>query len=270
MRVLVGIDGTGPFFDSEYEPAFKRSFVKRLCPESDPRTHYCRGPDTAGGGTEGAIRSCLRFIDETGAGKKGGPKLLITGYSRGAFAVLVLAELLRQMKITVDAALLFDAVDRYAYADADEVPTNVRYAMHFMRNPKSGSRGSFGNCGTKPVDEKATWYRPRLCLCTHGGVGGTPWPMARTGWKGRVYERGNHPQDLINEEFPDGWTKVTYGQDARVSEEVWVQAQPFIKRHGFTNLGAAIPTPDPTVEDDYSDIGTADAFHNVYSRNGRV
>jgi len=156
--------------------------------------------------------------------------ILLVGYSRGAAGVIAIAQWLQRDKIDVEAMILFDCVSRHLRLgspvqivpmSADTIPTSVRYAAHFMRSPASGSRSSFGNAGT--IANEPTVYRQVMFVCTHGGMGGTPWPVPE----------GQTPEDFIVEAFPDGKTNVTYAQDAIGADRVWSYAKPFMIEHGF-------------------------------------
>ena len=226
MPHLVGIDGTGSAVtpgasrDREYDIAFANSFVSRLCKPVTRNKRYFRGPVALGGGLVDAITDGFNFLRERHRQSPSEP-VLLTGYSRGAAGVVSLAGRLQREGINVRAMLLFDCVDRHMFIDAEVIPNNVGYVMHVIRDPRSGSRESFSNDGLR--------YRPPTIypnaytfMCTHGGMGGTPWDAT-----------GHSATDIINEGGVDGATNITYGDDARVSEQVWTFVQPFIRTHGF-------------------------------------
>lgn len=226
MPILAGIDGTGGDFtpgagrDQRYDQAFADSFVTRLC-RNKLYAGYWRGPVALGGGLVPAINGAVEYIVNR---KKYEPNqdVLLTGYSRGAAGAVVIAKKLQKKEINVRALLLFDCVDRHLFIDASEIPNNVGHVMHVVRDPAGGSRGSFSNDGLRyrpPTDYPAAYK----FLCTHGGMGGTPW----------VIPEGKSGSDLIEESFPDGKTKITYDQDKRVSNDVWMFVQSFIKTHGY-------------------------------------
>ena len=227
MPILVGIDGTGGGTfrsgarDKRYDADFAHSFVRRLCPEGRIDGKYFRGPVSLGGGLVDAVDQGFEFIKARNAAK---PSLavLLTGYSRGAAGVVAIAKRLKGASIDVRALLMFDCVDRHLFIDAEIIPNNVAYVMHVIRDPRSKSRGSFGNDGL--VYTTPTIYpAPRPFLCTHGGMGGTPW----------LPEPKQSANDLIEESFPDGKTTITFAEDARVSQLVWNFVQPFCATHGF-------------------------------------
>jgi acetyl esterase/lipase len=220
MPIVVGIDGTGPFFDSTYETNFRNSFVRRICPERNANKRYFRGPIGPGGGMPQAIDGGYNFIIARRGAAGADNSILLTGFSRGGLGVLVIAERLRRQNIPVKAMLLFDAVDRHVAYNAPRVPDNVANVFHARRNWSGGSRESFGNCGTEWNQQK-TKYTEQFFRCTHGGVGGTPW------------EHDGNPNAYIDEGFPDGMTRVTFAEDVRISAQVWTAVQPFLREHRF-------------------------------------
>lgn len=227
MPILVGIDGTGsaifpgPKRDRKYDADFANSFVRRLCDTGNANSRYLRGPVALGGGLVDAIRTGSRFVqNRRQAGVSG--SVLLTGYSRGAAGVIVLARRLKRKKIPVRAMLLFDCVDRHLFIDAEVIPDNVENVLHVVRDPKAGSRESFGNDGMK-YSPPTVYPAAYSFMCTHGGMGGVPW----------VPKAGQSPSDIIVESFPDGKTNITFEEDARVSKQVWAFCQKFIRTHGF-------------------------------------
>ena len=227
MPILVGIDGTGggafrgAARDQRYAADFANSFVRRLCPEGRIDGKYFPGPATFGGGLVDAVDRGLAFIKASKAAK---PNLavLLMGYSRGAAGAVAVAKKLKGASIDVSALLLFDCVDRHLFIDAEIVPNNVGHVMHVIRDPRSKSRESFGNDGLQ-YTTPTIYPAPRPFLCTHGGMGGTPW---LPGPKQPV-------TDLIKEGLPDGKTTISFAEDARVSQQVWNFVQPFCSTHGF-------------------------------------
>lgn len=219
MPIVVGIDGTGPFFDTDYHKGKKFSFVSKILMGGGEDKKYFRGPIGPGGGLGDAINGGLDFI--MARRKSGNQDILLTGYSRGGLGVLVIAEKLRSRKIPVKAMMLFDAVDRHAFYDADSIPNNVEEVFHVRRHKNAGSRESFGNCGTRYTHP--TKYTEKFYLCTHGGVGGGPW----------VKPPGKQNHDKIDEGFPDGLTKVSFVDEQIVSMQVWSDIIPFLSKHKF-------------------------------------
>lgn len=231
MPILIGIDGTGGGTipgtkrDARYDIDFANSFVSKLC-KFKPNALYCRGPVTLGGGLDIAIYNSLKFIE--GKRKELGENepILVTGYSRGALGAMVVAQRLQRENVKVRAAMLFDCVDRHGDYDAEVVPNNVENILHVIRNPKANSRHSFGNDAMK-YRMPTKYEGPFMYLCTHGGMGGTPWQ--------KPYDK--KLDDLIDEgaseEFYNETTAITYRQDADVSKTIWNDCQIFLRNHGF-------------------------------------
>jgi hypothetical protein len=227
MSIIVGIDGTGADIlpgrsrDTSYEATFANSFVSRLCKEQGASNKkYLKGPVLLGGLLEEAIREGHIFIHTRRQAGVNDP-ILLTGYSRGATGVVNIAKILERQNIEVKAMLLFDCVDRHAGVDAVAIPKNVGHVLHVLRAPESGSRGSFSNAARRY--DPPTRYEEAIFHCTHGGMGGVPWPVPT----------GQLPSDFIVESWPDGKTNVTYAQDARGAERIWTYVKPFIGKHGF-------------------------------------
>lgn len=227
MPIVVGIDGTGSDVnpgtarDARYDVAFADSFVRRIAGSGGANKRYFRGPVMLGGGLVEAVNQGYQFVLER---RRSAPNetVLLTGYSRGAAGAVVIAKKLKRQNIPVAGLLLFDCVDRHLFIDADVIPNNVGEVMHVIRDPRSSSRESFSNDGMRysPPTKFANAY---MFLCTHGGMGGTPWTLPP----------GVDPSTLIDEGGVDGMTTISYENDAQVSQQVWSYVQPFIRKYGF-------------------------------------
>jgi hypothetical protein len=241
MPIIVGIDGTGggAIYNSaarnaEYDAAFANSFVRRIA-LNKTNAIYIRGPIGPGGGMPEAIQEGRTFIENKRRQLPNEP-ILLTGYSRGALGVVVIAAELQRQNINVRALMMFDCVDRHVAYDAEVIPNNVENVMHVIRNPAARSRATFGNDGMR-YRAPTNYIQPvRMFMCTHGGMGGCPW---------QVPEGGN-PTDLVDEGFGEAYfsperrgpvweysTNVTYEQDAAVSRDVWEHCQGFLTQHRF-------------------------------------
>ncbi len=223
MAILFGIDGTGATKDQKYREDTADSFVRRLC-ERGPVVvkGYERGPTTVGFKMLHAIRTGVEFIKTQRAAGNNDP-IILTGHSRGAAGVVVVAERLKGDGINVEALMLFDCVDRHISIDASVIPNNVANVLHIRRHRSARSRESFGNDGTRW--NAPTNYEERFFVGTHGSMGGTY-------WKPKVQD-GEKLTDIVNEGFPDGRTAVTFAQDKACSEAIWANVQPFLRAHGF-------------------------------------
>lgn len=224
MAILVGIDGTGEISNTAYGESFNDGFVKRITRDSridEQNKKYLRGPIAPGGGLLGAVSEGHAFVLNRYR-KAGKDSVLLTGFSRGAAGVIVVAKRLQSEGIEVAAMLLFDAVDRHIAIDAEWIPNNVARVLHLRRDPKARSRESFGSAGTRWTPP--TVYEERFFVCTHGAIGGTYWKP----------KKGQTLNDLIVEGFPDGKTAVTYAADKKSSDAVWAYAN--FKLHRQFNL----------------------------------
>lgn len=238
MAIVYGIDGTGSEVlpgktrDAAYDLAFQNSFVRRICQKGGADALYNRGPVALGGSLLDAINTGRRHVQDKLKLKPATP-VLLTGYSRGAAGVVSLAADLNRAGIPVLALMLFDCVDRHLAIDAETIPGNVAFVRHVLRDPDTSSRESFGNDGRLYTKNK-TQYEEKFYMCTHGGMGGTPWTMPK----------GAKETDLIDEgkgvpfgggitNLRDGITTVSYRQDAFVSKKVWSESLPFLGKHGF-------------------------------------
>ena len=180
LPIFAGIDGTGDPDDTEYARAFSGSHVKTL--SGLPWTGGCfyrRGPTQLGIQTEGiaeqvAIDVALAWRRVLGRGAF--PRVFLAGFRRGGAAAILACRLLRKEGINVAYLALFDAVDRTVGMEASTIAANVQVCQHAARHPDAKSRPEFGSCGTRCEDQAATRFAFRNdFMCTHGGVGGTPW-----------------------------------------------------------------------------------------------
>lgn len=178
--IFGGIDGTGTANDAQYKEEFKDSFVRQLWRAGGPwlKSYYVRGPKIDGRDTFTKLRVLQKSLEPHLKDiKQGKSRLILAGYSRGGAAV---TRLCSELPVDIYGLLLFDAVDMTTTLEADVVPENVKTCFHAIRNPASFSRHTWGNCALRAADRKATVYiGPRQFLCTHGGMGGVPWPKPK-------------------------------------------------------------------------------------------
>jgi len=223
--IIAGVDGTGCDSDSQYAIDMANSYVNnvvRRVKSRGGRGDYHRGPTLLGNetGPLGAwacnvVRNQLNNVSEA--------KVVLTGYSRGGAAAITAAQLLGLRGIAVDVLALFDAVDRSVTAVAGTVPPNVKKVFHARRSLRAASRVYFGNCGTSSIPF-LTSYAEEFFLCTHGGVGGTPW------WNSPSRSATARLSDLI---YEDGIpTAVTYQQDLAGAATVWTWMAPKLVAEG--------------------------------------
>ncbi len=224
--ILLGIDGTGAISNTTYRQEMHNSFVSYITRNfRGPHKHslYLRGPgfdgiDLAATANQGRI-----WVMGTAQTHRQ-HTILLTGYSRGASAVIDVARALQRENLNVGGMVLFDAVDRTPTSSGAVIPPNVRRAAHAQRDRASYSRWTFGNCGTG--HSGSTQYESRSFFCTHGGMGGAPWPLPV----------GSQLSDPIEEGFPEPTpTTVSYARDRQGSREVWAWASPKLREMGFVD-----------------------------------
>jgi hypothetical protein len=148
--------------------------------------------------------------------------------------------------------MMFDCVDRHVAFDAEVIPNNVENVCHVIRDPAGKSRLSFGNDGMR-YNPPTNYIVPvRMFMCTHGGMGGTPWTVPQDKTLIDFIDEGTleatisartplSPVDLIPgvrgvrqiQAISNYRTNITYEQDIRVSRNVWDYVQPFLLTHSF-------------------------------------
>ena len=239
MTVLVGIDGTGPVSDREYARDFRGSFVRYICNHfpTPPRAHYIPGPrdshwDLHAGSTTTDLAEEGYYFARS---RRGDEDILLTGYSRGAAAVVAVAMELHEARIPVAAMMLFDCVDRNPTLNTRIIPPNVAEVIHVTRDPRAESRESFSNSGTHAssptiyngVRQTAAFSRGTRVrfMGTHGAMGGVPWH-----WSLRGGEIGGR---YVYEGDPDGVTTITYAEDLACSTRVWNFVRGSLRHLGF-------------------------------------
>lgn len=203
--ILLGIDGTADVFDDDYAKSMATSFVKRIYSESPAEyKHFERGPGFDGIDMFVLIDKGYKYV-HLHKFRYPDTKVILTGYSRGAAAIVGVAKKLKTDGVIVDAMVLFDPVNRSQTSFADDVPNNVLNMVQARRATNSLSRVSFNNCAT-------SWHSPTKCKikhfwATHGGVGGVPWKP----------EPEQRPTDFIDEGFgEEALTNVVYSPGATV------------------------------------------------------
>jgi hypothetical protein len=241
MTVLLGIDGTGVWSETDYARDFRHSFVNYIYHHTSARAkRYIRGPAAtladlqSGSDTPFLISEGFTFVELAHDGHE---DVLLTGYSRGAAAVVGVAQRLVGRGIRVTGLMLFDCVDRCPLGvDTMEIPTNVAEVVHVMRDPASESRESFANSGllaSPPtvyngvrVPSASSRGHQRRFMGTHGAMGGVPWRSPVGG--------DPHTPDLyIDEGFPDDATRITFARDLACSTEIWSAVRGDLRRLGF-------------------------------------
>lgn len=217
MSILLGVDGTGPYSDSEYHHEMHNSFVSYILATSGiVKKRYIRGPGKDGVMTAHIAQQGYDFVRQYPPQNR---PVVLTGYSRGGAAVIAVAQKLKRIGIRVEGMMLFDAVDRAPFIDTSHIPNNVSRVVHVRRDPRYLSREIFGNCGT--IWAAPTVYGEAFFPCTHGAVGGVHWRSS----EGRTIVEPGEPYH--------GTTYVTPEQDLRGARRAWAWAHPRLVQMGF-------------------------------------
>lgn len=135
--VIYVIDGTGKTDDIEYRASFENSFCRQIFKNARGVKQYVRGPSAEGSMTTAKAITCARFIADNAKGRR----IYLSGYSRGAAAVVIAARMLKTFTdASVDGLFLFDPVDMRMFdpiemitpalvdkiVSSESVPDNVR------------------------------------------------------------------------------------------------------------------------------------------------
>lgn len=237
MNILLCIDGTGVDSNAQYAREMAHSHVRKIWWRSaidGASKHYMRGPTMLGSEMVDIVSRGYDFVfnryRELGGGEQAllqfefvdtAVRVLLAGYSRGAAAVVCVAQRLASAGINVAGMALFDCVDRAMYLDSTRIPSNVEWLIHAVRNDEAGSRESFDHSGMvvsgNTVQAPGS---PRRFFGTHGAIGGVPWT-------------GGAADEYIDEGGVDGLTRVTYARDRACSDEVWRWMVPHLRERGF-------------------------------------
>lgn len=227
MITFAGIDGTSSEagtaeLPGEYQNTFKDSFVNRLYRNEVVKfVHpwYLRGPYTDGRDTAYRAECCFNHVKTVWKFNKA-KAIFLAGYSRGGAAVIEVAKWLKNEGIPVECLILFDAVDRtYTIGDPNwnytAIVDTVKHVIFPKRNRyATHSRDSFSNCGDTLQNPSKTKLTTSLFCSTHGGLGGTPWPIATNPYTGQL-------RDTIWEYGEVRPTTVTPEADGLCSSQTW-------------------------------------------------
>jgi hypothetical protein len=207
-KILICIDGTGPWSDSTYATEMANSFVHQIYLKSTiAEKFYHRGPSLTG--IESGIIGISAFMDYlkglAAAAKSGVVELYITGYSRGAMIAIYLANRVAEFnalngmtrsvsnfvrgsfgyststapQIIIKHLLLFDPVDSDATMAGPGIrviPNIVRTCTNFVCGESSQalprSRWYFNRIELQPAEGVRTIQHS--FVCTHACIGGLP------------------------------------------------------------------------------------------------
>ena len=133
---IADIDGTGPYNDAEYNFLMKHSFCYQIARQLGAAARYERGPSSEGYRIHERGERAAKFLQD--GHRRGAQRLMLAGYSRGASAAIMCAEILHEAKVGIDAMFLFDPVARHASRGGEVVPGNVAklYVARRRLDPK--------------------------------------------------------------------------------------------------------------------------------------
>lgn len=245
--MLVCVDGSGAFFDKTYDTEMAGSFVRRVYENyTGPGAKlYHRGPDAGGTITNFTRPSTLVHRDILPKVGGGDNTIYLCGFSRGAGIVINAAALLYDLKVPVKGLFLFDAVERSVHISrVDVITPNVESAYHAMRSKATGSRTSFGNCGTLAAPK--VHFEKQRFHTTHGAMGGTPFgasgildqSLARTiefALSTETQRRAMLAKHKIKEGFWGSEVDVTPEQEAKGMEDVRYWMWGHMRKHGVVS-----------------------------------
>ena len=255
--------------DFKYALDNRDSHVSRMHRESSEKNkRYFRGPTTVGENLISIVDQAMEWLKSAVWTSPRDTKLYLFGHSRGGLGVIEVARRLKALSdqkratsqfitkshnnlytatkasiagtqldlpdvanLQVVCVALFDCVDRDPLLDATDVPANVQYCFHAMRNPAIWSRISFSNDATYAADPTKTTFQKKFFWGTHAALGGTPW----TGDKPSVliFRPGSLVKELpglgtIDGEKPTGWMgrtefvpTISEAEDRAASFAVW-------------------------------------------------
>jgi hypothetical protein len=135
MDAIAVVDGTGRWWNSDYEKDMANSFCSKICRSFRGRKEYKRGPSDEGYYFNDKAAHAALYL--TRARAEGASRLFLAGYSRGAAIVLEAAEMLGMRGIQVDGLFLFDPVVRRPSRSSvcvKSIPVNVRFSRTASRS----------------------------------------------------------------------------------------------------------------------------------------
>jgi hypothetical protein len=135
MDAIALVDGTGRWWDKDYEQDMAQSFCSQIAKSFRGNPNYRRGPSDDGYRfAEKAVQAVQLLHIARGLGAT---RLFLAGYSRGAAIALDAAVLLSFRNIQIDGLFLFDPVVRAptpSSVDVKSIPQNVRFSRTASRS----------------------------------------------------------------------------------------------------------------------------------------
>lgn len=135
MDAIALVDGTGRWWNDDYEKDMAQSFCSQMARAFHGKAEYRRGPSDEGFRFNDKAAEAARQL--TFARSLGASRLFLAGYSRGAAIALEAAELLALRDIQIDGLFLFDPVVRVpsrGSVTVKSIPQNVRFSRTACRS----------------------------------------------------------------------------------------------------------------------------------------
>lgn len=193
--MIICVDGTGSYSDSQYERDMANSFCKQICEQKGlGNSVYFEGPGGFGLSTRGKANKALEVILDTYQDPRTlrHNPLYLAGYSRGGACVLQIAKWLvdESPGIKIKGLILFDPVNRDLNLNVDGLgaPHNVKtvYAMFrdksiehvdYPGDPDRYARKWMGTCAWYPQYPTMTaiGLKDTIRGASHGAMGGCAW-----------------------------------------------------------------------------------------------
>ncbi|MBR1155195.1 alpha/beta hydrolase fold domain-containing protein [Bradyrhizobium sp. JYMT SZCCT0428] len=135
MDAIALVDGTGRWWNKDYEQDMARSFCSQIAKLFRGNPNYRRGPSDEGYRFNEKAAEAVDLLHV--ARGLGATRLFLAGYSRGAAIALEAAEQLSIRNVQVDGLFLFDPVTRAPTRGsvcAKSIPQNVRFSRTASRS----------------------------------------------------------------------------------------------------------------------------------------
>ena len=135
MDAVALVDGTGRWWNKDYEQDMAQSFCSQIAKSFQGKAEYRRGPSDEGYRFNEKATEAAHLL--TLARAMGATRLFLAGYSRGAAIALQAAEFLALRGVQVDGLFLFDPVDRVPSRGSvcvRSIPQNVLFSRTASRS----------------------------------------------------------------------------------------------------------------------------------------
>jgi pimeloyl-ACP methyl ester carboxylesterase len=135
MDAIALVDGTGRWWNSDYEQDMAQSFCSQMRWQFRGDKYYRRGPSDEGYRFD---EKAVEAVQNVGRARElGASRIFLAGYSRGAAVALQAAEMLARRGVQVDGLFLFDPVERIPSRGsicAKSIPQTVKFSRIAQRS----------------------------------------------------------------------------------------------------------------------------------------